>query len=272
MNSGNELRPVSSRILLTVELCFSFLIRNCGSVLMLQLNESVWQLYPSPSNSPSVVTPTVEVVFFHGLRRSNYKEAFWKTWRSRDKTVIWPQAWLGPSLPGARILSVSYDSAQEQRNPRDPFKVTENLSSDLDAANVGQHCPVILVGHSLGGIIIKKVLLQYLERKGRTSSADKSLARLENFLRNCKGVFYYSSPHGGSKLADYALITLGCFLHNPMISLLRRLSTKTAIINREFAMAKHNLGDGGIRTRAIGESVSTNLVVSLTGVNSLPVL
>ena len=62
----------------------------------------------------------------------------------------------------------------------------------LQEAGVGRR-PVIFVGHSMGGLIIKKMLTD------AQNSEDESLKQL---TENTKGVVFYSTPHDGSNIAS----------------------------------------------------------------------
>jgi hypothetical protein len=154
--------------------------------------------------------PEMEIVFIHGLQISDYREAFWKTWvagkRDGDgKEVIWPLAWLGKEFPRARILSLSYDSSALKTNTTgrmDGYALGETLVQEMvELAKVGQqsNCPVVFVCHSLGGIVVKWIVMQAHARQSGTDGP-----KYVSFLQNIAGFHYYATPHDGSKLADLA--------------------------------------------------------------------
>ena len=62
----------------------------------------------------------------------------------------------------------------------------------LQEAGVGGR-PVIFVGHSMGGLIIKKML---------TSAQDSEDENMKKLSENTKGVVFYSTPHDGSEIAS----------------------------------------------------------------------
>ncbi|KAL3690895.1 hypothetical protein R1sor_004546 [Riccia sorocarpa] len=80
------------------------------------------------------------------------------------------------------------------------FLVAENLKSSLIVlAGVGQrNCPVLVVGHSLGGLLMKEVCIQ----ASHVQSLRTHTVKYQNFLRNVKGFFFYSTPHLGLKLGE----------------------------------------------------------------------
>ena len=67
----------------------------------------------------------------------------------------------------------------------------------LQAAGVGQR-PTVFVGHSMGGLIIKKMLVN------AQNSDDEERKK---FAENTKGIVFYSTPHKGSEIANLNMIT-----------------------------------------------------------------
>jgi triacylglycerol esterase/lipase EstA (alpha/beta hydrolase family) len=150
----------------------------------------------------------MEIVFIHGLPFSDCKEAYWKTWVAgeRDENgseVIWPVAWLREEFPHTRILSLSYDSSVLKTNTTgrmDNFTVEESLVEEMvNVAKVGQqnNCPIVFVCHSLGGLVVKEMVIQAQRKSGKNP-------KYVNFLQNIRGFQFYATPHDGSKLADLA--------------------------------------------------------------------
>ncbi|CAM6097090.1 unnamed protein product [Calypogeia fissa] len=230
------------------------------------LNESVCELYSTQG------VPDVEVVFCHGLQpSSNYKDAYWKTWLSRDNEVIWPKSWLGDYLRDqkqiqARILTLSYDSyARKYTGQMGLYKIVENMRNHLIEAGVGQSCPVVLIGHSLGGLVLKELLIESdLVTAGMTPTTPEA-QKMVNFVRNCKGLFLYSTPHHGSEVADMVNRIPAIFarLNYPLVDLLRTLATKPARINSNFANVREVRG---IKSRAIGENLPSTALWVLSWV------
>lgn len=70
---------------------------------------------------------------------------------------------------------------------------SREMTDLLIEKGVGQGHPIIWVGHSKGGIFIKKILVDAWE-SGRQAAAD--------LWRSSRGVFFYSVPHRGSILAS----------------------------------------------------------------------
>ena len=149
----------------------------------------------------------VDVVFVHGL----WGGVFF-TWRQKEQagfdsgplsgeeySYCWPRDWLIEAEGHVRLLGCDFDSYLSQWGnncPTQNFKRTldersEDVLEGLVKAGVGSR-PVIFVGHSMGGLIIKKMLLL------AQFSADETLRSL---AENTKGVVFYSTPHEGSEIA-----------------------------------------------------------------------
>ena len=74
---------------------------------------------------------------------------------------------------------------------------SEDMLKKLQAAGVGQR-PTVFVGHSMGGLIIKKMLVN------AQNSDDEERKK---FAENTKGIVFYSTPHKGSEIANLNMIT-----------------------------------------------------------------
>jgi len=154
----------------------------------------------------------VDVVFVHGL----WGGVFF-TWRQQDPhnmrgksesvdqvseetySYCWPRDWLAEDSAHVRVLACDFDSYISQWGPSCPTQNfqrsleerSEDLLDKLREAGVGTR-PVIFVGHSMGGLIIKKMLVS------AQNSGELALRRL---AEKTKGVVFYSTPHFGSQIA-----------------------------------------------------------------------
>ncbi|CAM6099609.1 unnamed protein product [Calypogeia fissa] len=165
-----------------------------------QLNDYVYEVY-KPEGRPSI-----ELVFFHGLQLEGFKEAHLATWLTADGSEIWLK-WISEDHPQARILLVSYDAftrRTEEQGNMDMFLTSENLVQDLTGAEVqvgNDGCPVVLVGHCIGGLVMKELCIALHSSVGRLQSYNPDNGK-QNLLLNLRGFFFYASPNHGSKLAD----------------------------------------------------------------------
>ncbi|PVH70529.1 hypothetical protein DL98DRAFT_597736 [Cadophora sp. DSE1049] len=98
-----------------------------------------------------------DVVFVHGLRGDAIK-----TWS--DGVTCWPRDLLQYDVPNTWIITWGYDSniakLAEFSSQNSIFGHAENLLSDLAMKRrklKEKIRPIIFVGHSLGGLVIKEV-------------------------------------------------------------------------------------------------------------------
>lgn len=140
--------------------------------------------------------------------------AAFKTWRQHDSqraltenalvdedsyTTCWPKTWLAKDCPALRIISVEYDTSLSDWRARCPMERksiafrSNELLSKLRAAGVGER-PVIWVSHSMGGLLVKKMLLEASQKP-----------ELSALINNTRGIIFYSVPHHGSRLAEYSV-------------------------------------------------------------------
>lgn len=200
------------------------------------LNDCLYQLYEPPIGTPT----EVDIIFFHGLQIGDYRNAYWDTWSSDKGKTAWPRTLLGEqALPVGRIMSVSYDSSirlDAKSGRGDLFKIAENLVQDIilcDRALVGRNQrPVILVGHSLGGIVIKRFILMAIHKMNPEIENDQmKIAKLRAFIGSVRGVFYYATPHHGSPWADLVIQFPG---NSKVLIFLKTLSEETERLNEDF--------------------------------------
>ncbi|KAL2631080.1 hypothetical protein R1flu_015766 [Riccia fluitans] len=214
-----------------------------------KLQDRVYQLFPDPNLKEAAPSADVEIVLFHGLHMpdSDPEQLFWKTWTMRkDSDKVWPEVLLPNALQkdgkqiSPRVLSVKYESRADLgdvgTDAGEKKLIVESLVTDLIHLDgpIGQKegVPVILIGHDLGGLLIKSFVME-VEVTEATEKDDEKRKRLGNFLRNLKAVFFYATPHSGAKyyqeLADSILSD-----QHPMLRFMRVLNKETARINSDF--------------------------------------
>lgn len=146
--------------------------------------------------------PLLDIVFIHGIRGGAFA-----TWRregvlergqareSLDRSVCWPSSWVAREIPEARLLSIEYAApVSGWEGEALPFQGTvAQLMEKLAAAGVGQR-PVIFVSHSMGGLVVKDMLVTARQQKDE---------RLRRLYSAAAGAVFYSVPHAGSRLADW---------------------------------------------------------------------
>lgn len=138
-------------------------------------------------------------------------------------TRCWPKDWLAQDIQGLRVLAVDYPTALSNwRTDCDLNKDTLrqraiHVMRQLEAADLGGR-PIVWVAHSMGGLLVKQILVicdEYLRQnatkdngagngsagqQGQETSLKISRRFLENVASQTKGIVFYSVPHKGSNL------------------------------------------------------------------------
>ncbi|KAL3700915.1 hypothetical protein R1sor_018937 [Riccia sorocarpa] len=188
------------------------------------------QLYaPSPPHSVEL-----DIIFFHGLQLDLKSDPHLSTWRSGDDSdELWPKSWLPSEYPKARILVASYDAfiqTTATTGRQDLFSVSETLFHDLCIIREeqGRNCPLILVGHSFGGLVIKKLCVIADARKD-----------VDPFIQRVRGIFFYATPHRGMTqefLDEQGIGRMSANEH--LLTFAKELSTGAARLHEEFLNVK----------------------------------
>ncbi|XP_071776434.1 protein SERAC1 [Centroberyx gerrardi] len=170
--------------------------------------DGVYVLHPQTRDNQPI---KADVLFIHGLLGAAFK-----TWRQKDCNIVdeekeaggredytecWPKSWLAADCPNLRVLSVEYDSHLSDWKAKCPAENqrkslayrSRELLNKLKLAGVGER-PVIWVAHSMGGLLVKKMLLD--------ASEDPDMHEL---MKNTKGIVFYSVPHHGTFMAEYSV-------------------------------------------------------------------
>jgi pimeloyl-ACP methyl ester carboxylesterase len=131
------------------------------------------------------------VVFVHGLGGDPFR-----TWQATlHESTLWPR-WLAEDIDGLAIWSVGYEAAisRLQGTAMGLYDRAENILGRLIKEPKLESGRIILIGHSLGGLVIKQ-LFQILEREAKNSAAAASL------LDRIDKVAFLATPHTGADLA-----------------------------------------------------------------------
>jgi tetratricopeptide (TPR) repeat protein len=133
------------------------------------------------------------VIFLHGL--GGDPRTTWQ--RGQDDQSFWPR-WLVDDIAGLDVFSVGYESPVSRWNGTAMHLTAcaENVLSRILAKSQLQAGQLILVGHSLGGLVIKQ-FLRTAESKARY---DAGAAR---FLERVEKVAFLATPHSGADLAGW---------------------------------------------------------------------
>ncbi|KAH8700955.1 hypothetical protein BGW36DRAFT_375302 [Talaromyces proteolyticus] len=147
-------------------------------------------------------SPKIDIVAVHGLnpKGKDVKQHAWDTWRKGDgdKGKIWLQEDLPKSLPEARIFLYEYDSRVFSGKHGEFWEAGNKFLDCLQGKRRGDRLrPLILVGHSLGGLLIKQALV---------NAHDNS--HYADIEASVKGLVFFGTPHAGGN-TDSAKNKLG---------------------------------------------------------------
>ncbi|CAM6118605.1 unnamed protein product [Calypogeia fissa] len=190
-----------------------------------QINDSLYELH-RPSGLPSM-----QILFFHGLPSVESSHVSLSTWECGDgSSNLWPQTWLVEEFPGAHVFSVEYNHYSRYKETSIDYLIDENILLDIIEANIGQlpGCPVVLVGHSIGGLVIKSLCVH--AHRVLSVSHSRQNAKIENFVQNIKGIFYYATPHHGMPFLDKA----ANLLDGQLFQYFKVLTVSAARLSYEF--------------------------------------
>lgn len=110
--------------------------------------------------------------------------------------------WLPQEYPSIRIIGLHYETSISEWSlnhlcPCDKTKSSlhdraDELLHQLKTANVGDNCPILWVGHSMGGLVAKSIIVQSLE------SSDPKIRQIGE---NTRAIMFLGTPHKGSPVA-----------------------------------------------------------------------
>ncbi|EWC45501.1 hypothetical protein DRE_05359 [Drechslerella stenobrocha 248] len=189
--------------------------------------------------------PVVDIILVHGLGGDPFK-----TWThpagKKESAVLWPRDLLATEIPEVRILSYGYDtkvtswfeSATSNMIHHHSETMVSRLhnfrSRKIDGKNSTER-PIIWIGHSLGGILIKRALIY-----SNSCGVDHN-ERLRSIRVSTQGVLFMGTPHMGSDLAKWGSLARkllsffpGVRLDSTMLSLLAQNSETLQNINTLF--------------------------------------
>ena len=132
--------------------------------------------------------PRASVIFVHGLGGDAYD-----TWRrAPDDNSFWP-LWLAEDIAGLAVYTLAYEApASNWLGTAMPLQDRAVNVLEILLGTPGlTDSPVIFICHSLGGLIVKQILLDLDRQKGRRPEAAA--------LLNCvTQVIFLATPHTGS--------------------------------------------------------------------------
>ncbi|KAL6819172.1 hypothetical protein V8C40DRAFT_252626 [Trichoderma camerunense] len=190
---------------------------------------------------PSVRDHKIDVIALSGLGGHAFG-----SFKERGGTHMW----LRDSLPGyltsetdnkpmARVMIYGYESAVPQsKNMQNLEDLATTFHSSLLALAAGPTTrPIILIGHSLGGLIIKQALISL----SRSSIADD-----QKLIRAVYGVIFFGTPHDGMDISSL-IPMVGDGPNRFLVESISRINSQIiSIQQRDFHHALGKKGDSEV--------------------------
>ena len=133
--------------------------------------------------------PRANVIFVHGLSGHAYD-----TWRrAPDDDLFWP-LWLAEDVEGVSVYTLAYAAPPSNwLGTAMPLQDrVGNVRARLLATPSLQDAPITFICHSLGGLIVKQLLLDLHQQKDRSPRTSAAL------LDRVSPVVFMATPHTGS--------------------------------------------------------------------------
>jgi pimeloyl-ACP methyl ester carboxylesterase len=182
------------------------------------------------------------------------------TWRQSgtDKDTLskcWPKDWLAKDCPHVRILTLEYDTSLSTWSPACPYESERTLKKrsaiylqKLLKAGVGER-PIVWVGHSMGGLLIKSILVQ-----------DEA----EVLRKLTRGVVFFSVPHKGSDTASWAADSSRKYILFPSIEV-KELVRRSPALEDLHAVFKNIATNGDVPVMSFGEGLPIKMRLRQNG-------
>ncbi|KAA0069048.1 hypothetical protein [Rhodanobacter sp. T12-5] len=176
------------------------------------------------ADSPSAIS----VVFIHGLGGDAHQ-----TWmcKPKDPATLWPK-WVGEDAD-CNVWILGYDAAFSGWTEHAMHLADQGnaFMSELlsEPSLLGR--PLVLVGHSLGGLVIKS---------GMVHAETLDDPRFQPLLEAISGVVFVGTPHQGSNLASVAAVLSGLLRTNPQVVNMASDDAWLKIINGQFRKLQAN--------------------------------
>ncbi|KAH7008807.1 hypothetical protein EDB80DRAFT_576244 [Ilyonectria destructans] len=133
----------------------------------------------------------VDVVAVPGL--ASHALGSWMS-PTRDEDEVWLRDFLPPDIPNIRVLAYGYDTRLVNSESTECIqqlgtRFLELITTFRDDDGTNRR-PIIFLGHSLGGLIIKSAL-SYAHDTPQASESD--------LLKSCHAILFFGVPHQGMR-------------------------------------------------------------------------
>ncbi|KAK6850964.1 hypothetical protein PG987_000598 [Apiospora arundinis] len=217
--------------------------------------------------APSPEDHKIDIVAISGLGGHGFG-----SFKSRKKAShMWLRDDLPKNIPMARIMTYGYNSRVAQSYSHDTSATLANgfNSSLLVLANTSTRKPLIVIGHSLGGLIVKRTNPRAIKAMLELSwSTNPDTVEL---YKSVYGIVFFGVPHGGMNI-DHLKPMVGDAPNNFLVQTLdRKISMPTDDLSRDFAFGLGGRGESEVycyyetKTSPVPEKASSQYPLSHIG-------
>ncbi|KAH6706632.1 Alpha/Beta hydrolase protein [Leptodontidium sp. MPI-SDFR-AT-0119] len=190
------------------------------------------QVYPEEGSEHAPQHEDVDIVFVHGLNPVNSLDFAFQTWTHPNGT-FWPKDLLPKKIPNCRVLIFGYNSnvafdVTQQGIKEHANTLLDRLSGNREDAPSNR--PIIFIGHSLGGLVIKQALINATHNSHQYGSIKQATYSL----------VFFGTPHQGGnrvplgKVAANITTAVTGSVRNDLLKSLSKDSVLTQNTNDDF--------------------------------------
>ena len=207
--------------------------------------------------------PRAAALFIHGLDGNPHE-----TWNvsPQSSRTFWP-LWLREPFPDLAVYSIEYEASKSKWRGGHALAIEERASSlrsylttELKPGKRLHGQPLVLITHSMGGLIAKAMLRSLSEKQKRGPN---------DLLELIRGVVFIATPHAGSDLAWWAHIT-GAFTRPT--TAVRDMMPNDPHLLRLNRWYRDNSKNYGIRSYAFYETKDTKGFDIVKGASADPAI
>ncbi|KAI1770819.1 TPR-like protein [Hypoxylon cercidicola] len=188
-------------------------------------------LFDSAKDSPNHAVAEIDIVAVHGLNFKNNPDHAQDTWKAGER--LWLRDFLPSELAKpARVMLFSYNSSPVIGAAAINFDGhAKNLLVWLDIKRQAPQRPLIFIGHSLGGLVVKEALVE-----ATLNMTYKPIVEATKLL------IFFATPHRGGNYAGIGDAIAGIVrvgLWKPNNKLLDELKKSSNSATKRFDQSKH---------------------------------
>lgn len=182
------------------------------------------------------------IIFIHGL--DGHPRNTWML-DSNDENSLWPK-WLAEDY-NCSVFLVAYDAASSKWKegamplPDQGDSILAVLSSEPKLKDR----PLIMVGHSMGGLVIKTLI---------QSGLNQSVKSHREIVNHIRGIVFVGTPHNGSQLAKLASAASLFWRTNTQVKNMQTHDAHLRALNRHFLGYYNEPPQGKVSVRSFTET------------------